>query len=145
MNGKGVLTASTGPVATEGYYLVTTGGLIGAAPGDAAYCYVSTSSAGNSNDGLISGISNYDGATDFRWGAISSTDYVFAAVGETIDLYCFSETGGTSSVVWTASISGTLIDDPVFAAAAARAIAAKPKAGTPQQLAPGPKGFTRGK
>jgi hypothetical protein len=143
LDGSGVLTVSSGPVATEGFYLVTTGGLIGAAPTDAAYCYVSTTSNGNNDDGLISGISNYDGTSDYRYGAISSTDYVFAFVGDTIDLWCFSYTGQTTSEVWTASISGTLIDDPVFAEVAAKAIAAKPKGRTPQELAPGPHGVAR--
>jgi hypothetical protein len=145
LNGSGVLTAHSGTVQTEGYYLVTTGGLIGAAPGDAAYCYVSTSSTGNYDDGLIAGISNYDGTSDYRWGSITVTDYVYAYAGDTIDLYCFSFTGGTGSEVWTASVSGTLIENPIIAAAAAaaRAVAAKPKARSPQELAPGPNGFAR--
>jgi hypothetical protein len=140
LNGWGVLVASSGVVQTEGLYQITTGGLIGAAPGDAAYCYLSTTTGGNSDDGLISGISNYDGTSSFRWGAIAVTDFKYVNTGDTIDLYCFSYTGATTSEVWTASVNGTLIDNPIFAAEAARAIAARPKSGSPHDLAPGPDG-----
>ena len=140
LTGWGVLIASSGVVQTEGLYQITTGGLIGAAPGDAAYCYVSTTTGGNSDDGLISGISNYDGTSSFRWGAIAVTDFKYVNTGDTIDLYCFSYTGNTTSEVWTASVNGTLIDNPIFAAEAARAIAARPRSGSPHDLAPGPNG-----
>jgi Collagen triple helix repeat (20 copies) len=99
----GVEIAHTSPVAVAGTYFVSASALLeSSADSSGALCYDTTASSGSS--------SQFAGSSSFGFQQASITDVITVSAGDSFQLWCYTQNGG-SSIVYNAGITATLINN----------------------------------
>jgi hypothetical protein len=110
----GVEIAHTNPVAATGTYFVSATALLeSAADSSGALCYDTTASSGSP--------SQFAGSSSFGFQQASIADVITVSAGDSFQLWCFTQNGGTSSV-FNAGITATLINNAFDNASGVRKI-----------------------
>lgn len=98
----GVEIAHTNPVAAAGTYFVSATALLeSAADSSGALCYDTTASSGSP--------SQFAGSSSVGFQQASIADVITVSAGDSFQLWCYTQNGGTSSV-FNAGITATLIN-----------------------------------
>jgi hypothetical protein len=106
-NYPGTLILQTGPVPTTGFYFFNASALVSVDSADVGvFCYVSYGARGGSSDGIMGGLSNPFSST--IEGQASIVDYWGISVGDTAQLYCYSNGEVAASAVEDAALTVTL-------------------------------------